>query len=473
MDFQAFGEELRKARTQKARSLDDLSSLLKIHRRHLEAIEAGDLSRLPQGPYVKAFVREYARALGLTVPEEFTAPEAGPERGHRDPKVVSRPVGGKPAGEEEGPSFISQLSALPMNAVKTVTKTTESMVNLVESSGKEALEVLTSKSLWDEAENVRRERHGLPPIVRVVEPPKIPKMEDTPSPSEAPETRLSSFLQNPSSVLQKTTSKKTTNVIIGLLALLFAGAAYFAIRMSSSGSASTTGDYVPAPVEKPRPIETKKAEKPSASQPTTVPPPAAISSKDSLRFTLRATQPVWISIAPDGVPAYRGELKAGDVRSFSAAQKIVVDLGNQKSVEMQLNGQRLSNLPAIQNSSVVVRDLVLMRDKVTLGGAPVDFKKLTTPPPTTQRSVAHAEPLPPIPFVVAQKKKASLNPSKNAASSNLPKKTATPIVPKASSQKLPAAVNNPATPNTSKKQSKKPPPPVPEIHTVDPIPPKL
>src|SRR5580692_4978326 len=90
--LRTFGETLQSARLNRGRSLDDLASALKIHRRHLEAIEAGNLSALPQGPYVTAFVREYARALGLEVPSEYASPNASPKAGLRDPKVVSHPA---------------------------------------------------------------------------------------------------------------------------------------------------------------------------------------------------------------------------------------------------------------------------------------------------------------------------------------------------------------------------------------------
>jgi len=89
--------------------------------------------------------------------------------------------------------------------------------------------------------------------------------------------------------------------VIALLALLFAGAAYYVIRQnkSESGTVGANKDYIPAPVEKPQytpPKATKPVEQPAAI----VAPPV----KDSLRFVLRATEPVWVSIAPDGLPAY-------------------------------------------------------------------------------------------------------------------------------------------------------------------------
>ncbi|HZK77122.1 MAG TPA: helix-turn-helix domain-containing protein [Candidatus Kapabacteria bacterium] len=395
--LRTFGEKLRAARTEQQRSVADIASAIKINRRHLEAIEAGDLSQLPQGPYVAAFVREYARALGLSVPSEYAPVHAPPAPSPRDPKVVSHPAH---PSEEGGLSQMARDTARFANtavkgAVKTVTKTTESVVNLVETGGKEAFEVLTSRELWEEAEDIRRERQGLPPLehppepptqkkARVVQPPEaLPLTDSTIEPGSARDHASAPSLVRAEPPAR--TSRRTTNMVIVLLALLFAGVAYFAIRMSRTqgGHAAIPGkDYVPAPLEKQQPIAARKpATATSAPAMASIAPPV----KDSLRFQLRATQPVWVSIAPDGIPAYRGQMSAGEVRTFRAAQKFVVDIGNQKSVTMTLDGTPLSGLPATQNSNVVVRNLVLMRDRVTLGGNPVDFHKLTSPSPVAAK----------------------------------------------------------------------------------------
>ncbi len=378
------------------RSLGDIASAIKINRRHLEAIEAGDLSQLPQGPYVAAFVREYARALGLVVPPEYAPLHAPIAASPRDPKVVSHPAH---PSEEGGLSQMARDTARFANtavkeAVKTVTKTTESVVNLVETGSKEAFEVLTSKELWEEAENIRRERHGLPPLERqpeqaspaarpqpknIVEPPS--SVETVPSNAASAEAGIAR--PEPAKVVPARRSRHATNIVIVMLAILFAGVAYLAIRMSRTqgGAAIPSRDYVPAPLEKQPP---RAVRKPTPPTPAPAVAAAAPAVTDSLQFQLRATQPVWVSIAPDGIPAYRGQMRAGEVRSFRAAQKFVVDIGNQKSVSMTLDGTPLSRLPAIQNSNVVVRNLVLMRDGVMIAGNSVDLHKLSTPPPTPE-----------------------------------------------------------------------------------------
>ena len=504
--FREFGESLKKARTAQSRSLDDLASYTKIHRRHLEAIESGDISQLPQGPYAKAFLREYARALGMKVPEYLSAPMSVPAPQKRESNG-SRNANQSPASAQTGAASRQlserdttstkgknpedatdrEESGLPISAVaketarfantavksavKTVTKTTESMVNLVETGGKEALEALTSRSLWEEADEVRRERLGLPPRDPV---PGIngPESEELISPISnpappAPDSRPRSYVS----------SKGATNVVIALLLLLFAGAAFFAIRLykRENGNPSFAAkDYIPAPLEKPQSLPPATREKP-AVQPS-VPVSPVISPTDSLQFTLRATQSVWVSIAPDGVPAYRGELKAGDVKSYRAGQKFIINIGNQKSVDMRFNGQHLSNLPAIQNSSVVVRDLVLMRDRITLGGTAVDLKKLTTPPAPVAVSNAPARTITPPaasnkpPLIVPL-----LNHGKNVKSGTASKGTGTAQAQKngQNPNKVVGSkpVNKPGS-NPAKAPHKNNQPPGSEIHPVEPIPPR-
>lgn len=460
--FQAFGETLKAARIEQKRGLDDIASAIKINRRHLESIEAGDLAKLPQGPYAAAFIREYARALGIVVPPEFAPVTGVRPPSPRDPKVVSHPA--RSMEDRAAPlSNAARETARFANtavksAVKTVSKTTGNVVNMVETGGKEALDVLTSKNLWDEAENIRRERHGLPPIEEPVETPPKRIIENKPllgerrsteeesQSIELPEPAIGRRIPKPVPIRS---SRRITNIVIVLLAVVFAGVAYLAIRMSKNGSESIANkDYIPAPVEKPEPIAVPKHETTSSGKVAAVAAPVSV--KDSLRFVLRATQPVWVSIAPDGIPAYRGELKTGEVRSFRAAEKIVVNIGNQKLVAMTFDGAPLSSLPAIQNSSVVVRDLVLTRDHVALGGNYIDLRKLTS---------AASLPKPIIPA---------------------PVRTPTPIVikksvPVYSSHKLVSNTKSKAShtkPVKRKKSVKKPVPPPPLIHPVEPIPPR-
>lgn len=59
------GETLKEARMEKGLSLDDIQEMTKIQKRYLMAIEQGNYESLPGRFYARAFIKEYAQAVGL------------------------------------------------------------------------------------------------------------------------------------------------------------------------------------------------------------------------------------------------------------------------------------------------------------------------------------------------------------------------------------------------------------------------
>ncbi|MEH7387212.1 RodZ domain-containing protein [Bacillus sp. JJ1521] len=64
------GSRLKEARERKDLSLDDLQQITKIQKRYLVGIEEGNFSVMPGKFYVRAFIKQYAEAVGLN-PEEI------------------------------------------------------------------------------------------------------------------------------------------------------------------------------------------------------------------------------------------------------------------------------------------------------------------------------------------------------------------------------------------------------------------
>lgn len=64
------GARLKEARLSKGYSLDDLQEITKIQKRYLVGIEEGNYSIMPGSFYVRAFIKQYAEAVGLN-PEEI------------------------------------------------------------------------------------------------------------------------------------------------------------------------------------------------------------------------------------------------------------------------------------------------------------------------------------------------------------------------------------------------------------------
>lgn len=64
-DYQEIGKILQDAREKLGLTLEDISSATKIQVRYLQAIENGQVDRLPGPFYVKAFIRQYANTVNL------------------------------------------------------------------------------------------------------------------------------------------------------------------------------------------------------------------------------------------------------------------------------------------------------------------------------------------------------------------------------------------------------------------------
>lgn len=59
------GKRLEEARKQKNMTLDELQTITKIQKRYLQALEAGNYDILPGKFYARAFIKQYAEAVGL------------------------------------------------------------------------------------------------------------------------------------------------------------------------------------------------------------------------------------------------------------------------------------------------------------------------------------------------------------------------------------------------------------------------
>ena len=97
-----FGITFRNAREAKGLTLEEVAAKTKIGTRFLEAIEQGQLERLPGGIFSRGFVRAYAECLGLDVDEavadfdrlsNYRSPSAAIEE---KPIVTAKPAASNP-----------------------------------------------------------------------------------------------------------------------------------------------------------------------------------------------------------------------------------------------------------------------------------------------------------------------------------------------------------------------------------------
>ncbi|HWP83458.1 MAG TPA: RodZ domain-containing protein [Bacteroidota bacterium] len=102
MSLKSFGAELRHAREEKRITLMDISAATRINVKFLEAMEEGIFATLPQ-TYIRAFLREYAQTVGLSIDEVLAKYDA-----------VSGVKAERPAEVRSEPSEHQPLSPLSM-----------------------------------------------------------------------------------------------------------------------------------------------------------------------------------------------------------------------------------------------------------------------------------------------------------------------------------------------------------------------
>ena len=90
-----FGDFLRRARERRGLTLQQIARETKIPFRHLDALEHGDLSVVPQGIYRRAEIRAFARSVGLdqsiALAELERALQTSQSRHQSQPSALRRP----------------------------------------------------------------------------------------------------------------------------------------------------------------------------------------------------------------------------------------------------------------------------------------------------------------------------------------------------------------------------------------------
>lgn len=394
----AFGSTLRAAREGKRLSISDIAARLRMNHQYIEAMEAGDLKTLPPEPYRKAFLKEYCKTLGVTL--------SAPHEAKKPMTFLST----LSAIEEVAADVVKKVSHETSDFTKDVIQTTEIAAKKVGESVKDAVEEITSKDLWEEANTVRNERLGLnkpkqeipsrisirkkeEPIAKLTRPIQelLPKplrpIEEAPPmirrsytappppPPPAPVVRREKVEKTYAPIPRvqedyddyRAGTSSTTKIIIGLLVVIALIVGYSIFTKKSNKPEPLITEHTErtsksAPKEQPK----KETATPTVQEakPTDIANGAPIDPAAPLVFVVTAKDSVWVSVTPDIGNGFRGKMKKGETKTFSAKDKYFLFLGNLKALDMTLNGRKISNLPTIENSSMVVRNVILTRDKV-------------------------------------------------------------------------------------------------------------
>ncbi|HWO78027.1 MAG TPA: RodZ domain-containing protein [Bacillus sp. (in: firmicutes)] len=102
------GKRLREAREEKGLSLEDLQEITKIQKRYLKGIEEGNYAPMPGNFYVRAFIKQYAEAVGLEPEEVFNVyANEIPSSHHEDlPEQLSRVQTRKTVSAQDSKVFV-------------------------------------------------------------------------------------------------------------------------------------------------------------------------------------------------------------------------------------------------------------------------------------------------------------------------------------------------------------------------------
>ncbi len=268
------GDRLREERIARGLSIEDIAERTRINPSLLEAIEAERFERLPGGFFLRSFVRQYARALGI--PEDEFEPDLVQLTGFEPPPVVAAETEfhpdiprGKVSGI--GRSGFPQHSLGSLLALVLIIAACSSIYTLWERTR-------SSDSRSADATRTRSARPGkVPasgtgnteatapqPAAPLAEPPQPPAAPNSPAPGEPAATTAP----------------------------------------AEPETAPGTGEPSKPP-ETPNPaIETAKL----AAQPSA----AAAGSAEPVQVDVRVTDAVWMRIIADGRKVFEGELRPGD-----------------------------------------------------------------------------------------------------------------------------------------------------------------
>jgi cytoskeleton protein RodZ len=278
----SIGETLRRERLKRNLELGQIAQELKIAPRFLEAIEAGQLDKLPGRLFTKSFTIQYARLLGLDE-EKF----AGELQRALDPplEVPASVEAPKPADSAIRVPRVEDWEAIGENRFRWSSSSLSAaalvVVVMLLCSGLYAL-----YAWWQRAHRPVA-AHQSPPVAAVQPAPPPAPVQQSPSPEVQPST-------------------------------------------APTGTQPRSAAPAPAP-------STEQSAPPVAAPPSV--PVAGAHPNAPVRVELTADEPVWVLVRSDGKYFFSGTLGAQESRAFEATSTVLLRLGNAGGVTITLNGK--------------------------------------------------------------------------------------------------------------------------------------
>jgi len=343
------GEYLGRQREAQKTSLEKIAKQTFIPQRLLEALEAGEIERLPEPVYVKGFIRRYADAIGLDGVEIADAFELPPMYPAAAPAEAPEP----PAAEPAAPAPVAQ----------TVTPAATARTRVAPTGSQPPVPSSTAYG------NGRSYPNGQTAAPRAT----TPQAKQT-----NPEPRASIPTLERDSVPLTTANPRPVAPIawIGLAALAAVGA--IALIVNAMKPAAEPG--TPAAPASSAPANPTTATAPSPA-PTSSPSPATPATTAPVQVEIKATEDTWLSVVADDntEPEFEGMMAKGKTMTWTATDRLSIRAGNAGGIEVSHNHSPAKTLGA---AGEVVD--VTFTEEPTAGLAPTN----ETPASTTQPNEA-------------------------------------------------------------------------------------
>lgn len=365
----SIGTALREAREARGETVGDVAHALKLHARQIEAIEQERFDLLPGKAFVRGFVRNYARHVGLD-PEQLAArlPDASPAaHGVQSMELTpphnargTLPSGGESVRQSPRGVFVLLLVAVAVLGVAwyfdwfNVSHITQSAAERVGVNvGRDPAPVAAGTG------DARKESAPavVPPQAVVLEqatPVASPTV--APGPTAAPVVGTSTPLEAPS----RQTPAETVAVVPGRDAAAPAPAV-----ATPAPTSATPAPATPAPVVAPSPVATPavqaardEADASTASTAAGVAPGAETAVGEGsdavpgqLVFRLRGES--WIQVRDaSGTTLYMGTGAAGTTRTVQGTPPFAVVVGNAAQVSLEHGGKPFDLTPHTRSGGV-------------------------------------------------------------------------------------------------------------------------
>lgn len=331
------GQLLKENREKKGISISEVAIATKINIKTLQAMEAGDLERLPPKTFLRGFVKAYATFLDLD--PESTLNTFFEEMGSTKPKTVTPPTETPGAGTVPGaPTLPTRAKNTPKEADQAINPKTSLAVKAGVVAGillVVILIVFVKKKMesYEKEAVVETVPSGISSLNNETKPPEgegvvppagsspTPAATASPSPSPTPSTAAAVPVVAPTPTPAPTPAPKATP----------APTATPAATPKSTPKPTPVPTPTPAPSPTPKPTATPKPSPTPGASPTPKPAKAQ-------EILIEALDTVQIDAQIDDEPVKKYSLKAEQVQSIKARRRVVLKFSDGGAVNLIVNG---------------------------------------------------------------------------------------------------------------------------------------